>query len=272
MSFLNIFRQSNINVSPSTSKVFYDVNDQKVKMIEELGEDSFEVQYLQDFIKTEDPERDQTDYLSFVTVKPNFENMILVKLFDRSITVNFDYISRTKVGCHLADFKKILFEADEEVQKCIKQLDPAKTDYCVYLRSITIKDNLVSYQIGIYTDYDLSLLKCYLSEKYRLKYIASKDRQDALIFTNVNDICSLSETGKGSLLVHCNNRYGGDIGEIGVRDAKTLLPYYFDLDRYLITCKVVRKISGRSDSGAEVWVQVYDNPLHVTKENDEKPF
>ena len=148
----------------------------------------------------------------------------------------------------------------KKFKKYIELLTLEKADYCVYLRILNKEKKLLKYQIGVYTTYDLSSLNCYFSESYRLKYV--RNYQNGLLFAHVGDPCTLIEMGKGSLLVFCKEP-AGEIGEIGVRDSKNILPYYYEKDRYTITCEVIRTIDGGGEFGAIVKVDVYDNPLYV---------
>ena len=96
------------------------IKNHKDTLIDVLGENSFEAKYLQDFFKTEEEIKngiEGLDYISGLIVQSNLENMNLVKLFDRSMNIDFDYISIPKIMENQSSFEKILSDTDEEVQK-----------------------------------------------------------------------------------------------------------------------------------------------------------
>ena len=236
----------------------------KEELIEKLGPDSFEVKYLSDYIKTEDEmynlKGKDYDYYDLSTLQSTFERKRLVRVYERMLYVDFEYISFRRLKGHREDLARILVETDADLLKDRKKLEPSNTDCRVLFRRIEKESNCIAYQIALYTDFDLYSINCYLTQRYRLKYTKKKYRQDGLILASEGDPCTLIEMGKGSLLVHCNNA-AGEIGEIGVHDSKAILPYMYDDLRYVITCEVARKISGGEEFGAIVQVDIYDNPL-----------
>lgn len=236
----------------------------KDELIEKLGPDSFEVKYLSDYIKTRDemynPKGKESNYRDLTTLRSTLERKRLVRVYERILYVNFEYISFQRLSTQREDLARILVESDTDLLDDMKKLEPSDTECRVFFRRIEKESNCIAYQIALYTDYDFYSLNCYLTQRYRLKYTKKEYRQDGLLFAHEGDPCTLIEMGKGSLLVHCNN-FAGEIGEIGVRDSKAILPYMYDDLRYIIACEVVRTIYAEGDFGAIVQVDIYDNPL-----------
>ncbi len=239
-----------------------------------LDPDSFEYKYLKPFLKSDNLYYDD---IEFYKDKPEFKKTIyynysynlkkselnLIRVFSFVIKIDFDFIDLNKIKDNSKDFFDIVINMNKELQKSIKSLASSKIVLDPMLKYADKENNYLCYEVAVYSDYDLHSGKCYLSEKYRLKYTKKEYRQQALIFAHEGNGARLIENGTGTLIFKVDG-YAGEIGEIGFHDSKAILPYLDD-DRYLIVAEIDRTIFSSDTAGAIVKVEIFDNPLNKRK-------
>jgi hypothetical protein len=230
--------------------------------IEKTDPDSFEKQFLSScFITREEIRRrlrfEEEAYFRFRQLDARVDGMPLVKVFRRSIDIDFSVVSFAKLfsADRMDAFSEILMDQDEELSLFRKKNEDLKIESRVEFIYGDEEEGEIRYLIGVYCDIDTASLKCLYEKRCRLVDIGNEDLSEAIDYCRIGEGVLLRKAGSR---IFCSIDHVSISGYISGKNAKELLKY-FDED-HLILAEVAEK-NDEFPYALSIDVKVCENPF-----------